>query len=105
MIRGKEGVKIVSGYTEVIARVILAGKSVGVHSFFPVYIKMRGHFSAGVHSFFPVNNREPRVQGYTLSFQCILKYGDTLVWGYTLSFLLITGSQECRGTLFLSSVY
>ena len=77
-----------AGDTEVIARLILAGKSVGVHSFFPVYIKMRGHFSVGVHSFFPVNNRaEPRVQGYTLSF------------------LLITGSQECRDTLFLSSVY
>ena len=66
MILGKEGVKIVSGYTEVIARIILAGKSVGVHSFFPlgpVYIKMQEHFRVGVHSFLPVKNREPRAQG------------------------------------------
>ena len=41
VILGKEGVKIVSGYIKVIARVILAGKSVEVHSFFPVYIKMQ----------------------------------------------------------------
>ena len=32
----KEGVKIVSGYTEVNARITLAGKSVGVYSFLPV---------------------------------------------------------------------
>ena len=54
------------GYTKVISRVILAEKSVGVHSFFSVYIKMQEHFSVGIHSFLPVNNREPRVQGYTL---------------------------------------
>ena len=71
VILGKEGIKMVSGYTEVIAHVILAGKCVGVHSFFPVYIKMQEHFSVRVHSFLPVNNRAPRVwQGYTLSFQC-----------------------------------
>ena len=105
MILGKEGVKIVSGYTEVIARIILAGKSAGVHSFFPVHIKMQEHFIMRVHSFLPVNNREPRVQWYTLSFQCVLKCRNTLVWGYTLSCLLITGSQKCRGTLFLSGVY
>ena len=87
MILGKEGVKIVSGYTEVIVRVILAGKSAGVHSIFPVYIKMQEYFIVRVHSFLPVNNREPRVQGYTLSFQCIFKCRNILklVWGYTLS--------------------
>ena len=67
MILGKGEVKIVPGYTKVISHVILAEKSVVVHFFFPVYIKMQEHFSVGVHSFLPVNNREPRVQGYTLS--------------------------------------
>ena len=48
------------GYTKVISRVILAEKSVGVHFFFPVYIKMQEHFSVGVHSFLPVNHIKKR---------------------------------------------
>ena len=64
---GKKGLKIVSGYTKVNAQVILAGKSVGVHSFLPEYRK-------------------------------------ALVCGRTLSCLLITGSKECRNTLFLASI-
>ena len=35
MIQGKGEVKIVPGYAKVISHVILAEKSVGVHSFFP----------------------------------------------------------------------
>ena len=68
---GKERVKIVSGYTEVNARVILTGKSVP----------------------------------YTLSCQYAEMQEHRIAQGYTLSCLLITGSQECRDTLFLLWVY
>ena len=54
------------GYTKVISRVILAEKSVGVHFFFPVYIKMQEHFSVGVHSFLPVTC--PEMHGHRASF-------------------------------------
>ena len=65
---------------------------------------MQEHFSVGVHSFLPVNNREPRVQGYTLSFQCsYIKLQEHFSVGVH-SFL--PGAKRAGvATLFLSSVY
>ena len=60
----------------------------GVHSFLPV--SKRGGKSARVHSFFPV----------------LVRFGRAIVWGYTLSCLLVNWAQreECKDTLFLSSI-
>ena len=110
MILGKEGVKIVSGYTEVIARVIPEcntgrKESVGVRSFFPVYIKIVWGYT--LSCLLITGNQEYR--GTLFPFPVYIKmhsreHFSVGVHG-TLSCLLITGSQECKGTLFLSSVY
>ena len=53
-------------------------ESAGVHSFLPV---KQGEKSAGVHSFFPV----------------LVRLGRAIVWGYTLSCLLVSRERRVQG--------
>ena len=110
MLLGKVGVKIVWGYTKVNARILLGGNSVGVHSFLPVKresccckgtLFLASYYqeekSAGVHSFLPVSKLGGKSAGVHSFFPVLVKVGRAIVWGYTLSCLLVNWERRVQG--------
>ena len=94
------------GYTKVNARTLLGGNSVGVHSFLPVepfWVHSLASYywedkSAGVHCTLPVSKlgeKSARVHSF---FPVVVRFRTAIiVWGYTLSCLLVSGEGRVQG--------